>query len=206
MVSLPERNLTYSAWISLGRCNPQRTARTETAAPKAPTLLVSIGDPRDFSAHIVAQQERPVWHDEQADGATPARTIGKLPPNDEVLDPGRSTAAAVHAHADDFGSGWDGSVPGAVQRHEGVAAIVAGKLVARVEREPQRRRMCLHRDHGRLGLRAIGRGILGIGLAGEIALRPAVVAPFLDDVDMLGRRSEERRVGKECRSRWSPYH
>ena len=21
-----------------------------------------------------------------------------------------------------------------------------------------------------------------------------------------GRRSEERRVGKECRSRWSPYH
>ena len=22
----------------------------------------------------------------------------------------------------------------------------------------------------------------------------------------MGRRSEERRVGKECRSRWSPYH
>ena len=24
--------------------------------------------------------------------------------------------------------------------------------------------------------------------------------------DILDRRSEERRVGKECRSRWSPYH
>ena len=24
--------------------------------------------------------------------------------------------------------------------------------------------------------------------------------------DRAGRRSEERRVGKECRSRWSPYH
>ena len=23
---------------------------------------------------------------------------------------------------------------------------------------------------------------------------------------MTGCRSEERRVGKECRSRWSPYH
>ena len=23
---------------------------------------------------------------------------------------------------------------------------------------------------------------------------------------LLHRRSEERRVGKECRSRWSPYH
>ena len=26
------------------------------------------------------------------------------------------------------------------------------------------------------------------------------------DVDRLLIRSEERRVGKECRSRWSPYH
>ena len=24
--------------------------------------------------------------------------------------------------------------------------------------------------------------------------------------EMLFERSEERRVGKECRSRWSPYH
>src|SRR2546430_3087060 len=26
------------------------------------------------------------------------------------------------------------------------------------------------------------------------------------EIDVLIRRSEERRVGKECRSRWSPYH
>ena len=32
----------------------------------------------------------------------------------------------------------------------------------------------------------------------------AVIATFLTVV-ALGR-SEERRVGKECRSRWSPYH
>ena len=25
-------------------------------------------------------------------------------------------------------------------------------------------------------------------------------------IHLVGRRSEERRVGKECRSRWSPYH
>ena len=24
--------------------------------------------------------------------------------------------------------------------------------------------------------------------------------------EMISQRSEERRVGKECRSRWSPYH
>jgi len=27
-----------------------------------------------------------------------------------------------------------------------------------------------------------------------------------NDGDLLNDRSEERRVGKECRSRWSPYH
>ena len=26
------------------------------------------------------------------------------------------------------------------------------------------------------------------------------------DLEQLAGRSEERRVGKECRSRWSPYH
>ena len=30
-------------------------------------------------------------------------------------------------------------------------------------------------------------------------------AAHIDDVPVL-HRSEERRVGKECRSRWSPYH
>ena len=29
---------------------------------------------------------------------------------------------------------------------------------------------------------------------------------FLNKPSKLGGRSEERRVGKECRSRWSPYH
>src|SRR2546427_11809734 len=29
---------------------------------------------------------------------------------------------------------------------------------------------------------------------------------FGDGVHFAYRRSEERRVGKECRSRWSPYH
>ena len=32
----------------------------------------------------------------------------------------------------------------------------------------------------------------------------AVFAPTKEDA--LTTRSEERRVGKECRSRWSPYH
>src|SRR3989454_12537900 len=32
------------------------------------------------------------------------------------------------------------------------------------------------------------------------------VAALLHEVGARDQRSEERRVGKECRSRWSPYH
>ena len=38
---------------------------------------------------------------------------------------------------------------------------------------------------------------------GEIIRIDKAVIPVLLDA---GMRSEERRVGKECRSRWSPYH
>src|SRR2546425_11667248 len=46
-----------------------------------------------------------------------------------------------------------------------------------------------------------------------LANHPHLLAGELLDVERVGaqpvhgpRRSEERRVGKECRSRWSPYH
>ena len=29
---------------------------------------------------------------------------------------------------------------------------------------------------------------------------------ILEGLEAVRKRSEERRVGKECRSRWSPYH
>ena len=39
------------------------------------------------------------------------------------------------------------------------------------------------------------------------AVYPMLASPNLDtDYLQIGSRSEERRVGKECRSRWSPYH
>src|SRR5437879_6839541 len=50
--------------------------------------------------------------------------------------------------------------------------------------------VCLHHDVRRGGL-------------GDVALAALV----LDDLRFsVCRRSEERRVGKECRSRWEPYH
>src|SRR5260370_36267603 len=62
---------------------------------------------------------------------------------------------------------------------------------------------------------------LGVSVAAVVLARPATfrswvpwVVATLDAAVVLGvmmfgdfaERSEERRVGKECRSRWSPYH
>ena len=37
-------------------------------------------------------------------------------------------------------------------------------------------------------------------------LHGSVSADGIGDTPWIAWRSEERRVGKECRSRWSPYH
>ena len=49
----------------------------------------------------------------------------------------------------------------------------------------------------------------GVGLAAPqvgILRRVCIVLNEDDEIIELINRSEERRVGKECRSRWSPYH
>src|SRR5256885_17007475 len=40
----------------------------------------------------------------------------------------------------------------------------------------------------------------------RMAGRPSLTTATRCRIEMVSSRSEERRVGKECRSRWSPYH
>src|SRR2546426_8974464 len=47
-----------------------------------------------------------------------------------------------------------------------------------------------------------GQGLSHVMLGGIVEK----MKDHLYDLDQLKARSEERRVGKECRSRWSPYH
>ena len=52
--------------------------------------------------------------------------------------------------------------------------------------------------------------VVGAGNVGATCANVLAFNEVADEVVMLdvkeGVRSEERRVGKECRSRWSPYH
>jgi len=54
-------------------------------------------------------------------------------------------------------------------------------------------------------LKIVGWLVGGAAALAAFALwfTPAAAPPDLKDPSL---RSEERRVGKECRSRWSPYH
>ena len=54
----------------------------------------------------------------------------------------------------------------------------------------------------------IGAGVLGSNLAHSIRKGNdvTILARNKTYENLKNNRSEERRVGKECRSRWSPYH
>jgi len=69
--------------------------------------------------------------------------------------------------------------------------------------------------HASCGEKCIKSGApVGIVSDGKAMLVVGAHKPMNDElaplagktVTLKGKRSEERRVGKECRSRWSPYH
>src|ERR1035438_10931689 len=70
------------------------------------------------------------------------------------------------------------------------------------------------KDPEQIGNRDVGKGVNLYSFEKEIALGKQMAqevereAKIIEDpvIAEYVNRSEERRVGKECRSRWSPYH
>ena len=65
-----------------------------------------------------------------------------------------------------------------------------------------------HRDE-RLGSAPLGKLMFSLAVPSVAAQLINVLYNIVDRIyigHIPGYRSEERRVGKECRSRWSPYH
>ena len=86
--------------------------------------------------------------------------------------------------------------------------IAEGEWVKRFENE-------FAKKYGFKNVAAVNSGTSALKLAYELAgvgLNDEVITPVLSctattlPILHRGARSEERRVGKECRSRWSPYH
>src|SRR5215510_15382241 len=62
---------------------------------------------------------------------------------------------------------------------------------------------CGHRDMGRLLHRLEGDHLVPVACRDQTSVAGKAIGT---DGRTTLKRSEERRVGKECRSRWSPYH
>ena len=77
---------------------------------------------------------------------------------------------------------------------------ISPKIVQRVEVVWERVRMALTWSKSWVGVWIDGK--VGTPI---LAAKLWLWSPFWE-MDVSENRSEERRVGKECRSRWSPYH
>ena len=51
-----------------------------------------------------------------------------------------------------------------------------------------------------------GQGSQSLGMLSDLNQNFTIVNDTFQEASDAINRSEERRVGKECRSRWSPYH
>ena len=72
------------------------------------------------------------------------------------------------------------------------------------ERSPEEYRSLMNRLKRIQGqLRGIENMLENNAYCTDIMVQTAAVTAALNS---FNKRSEERRVGKECRSRWSPYH
>ena len=90
---------------------------------------------------------------------------------------------------------------------------MGGNMVARVKRDSEHDVVAYDRDAATVKKVASATGARGARSLGDLVKKldaPRMVwimipagGPTQSTVD---ERSEERRVGKECRSRWSPYH
>src|SRR5207253_3461308 len=152
-------------WRPISKNPPAAAAIPPTSTilhnpPRPFTTSFDIAHSPDPIACVVAHQQRSIRHHQEPNRSPPARPVGQLPSRDEVLD--RDGTAVLHMHPHNFGARWYRAIPGAVIRHERITGVVRRKPGARVEREPEGRRMRLYGQRRGLDAGAVGPGELGV--------------------------------------------
>src|SRR6476620_2195607 len=132
----------------------------------------------------------------------PRVAVAGLGPREHIdADALRTAAAAVARETGGYAEtvAWavDGSL--ALPTEEQVRALVEGTAIGNYDTARWKH------DEPKPKLASLVLLGEGDGLAAA-AKRAATVAEWTNRARDLVNRSEERRVGKECRSRWSPYH
>jgi len=100
-------------------------------------LLAGVADSPDGVGAVVAYQQGAVGGYGGADGAAPDVAVGEDEAGEEILILAGGVAGLVQRNANDFVSGANGFVPGAVFGGKDVAAISGRELLASVENKLQ---------------------------------------------------------------------
>src|SRR2546426_10333807 len=92
--------------------------------------------------------------------------------------------------------------------HMTIVDALAATFATRADRARVERAYNVSSDLGEVARVLASKGIDGLNETHLRLFRPirAMLAERLETLEEIFERSEERRVGKECRSRWSPYH
>ena len=167
------------------------------SAPREASLSLIRHAP-DRAAAVVADEQRTVRRDRDADRATPDALVVADEADQKILIlAGR--LAVLHHQPHDFVAGALGPVPRAVQRDEGVALVVGGKLIRAIERDGERRGMRLNENVGRRDVAREIRPLVLVArvlMVAEIVPGPAIEGALRDMRRIVGRQivAEVRRV------------
>ena len=116
----------------------------------------------------------------------------QIPPSDllcgclnPIIDPGPNSRSCTEAQA----QSWEGGAQYKGYPQAPAVSLASSPLFSLVAQSCPT--LCNPMNHSTLG---------------SLSTTNARSSPRLTSIESVMPRSEERRVGKECRSRWSPYH
>jgi len=85
--------------------------------------------------------------------------------------------------------------------------VPSGPLVEKWDIHKNNLKLVSPKNKRKFSVIVVGTGLAGASAAASLGELGYKVTTFcIQDSPRRAHRSEERRVGKECRSRWSPYH
>ena len=86
-----------------------------------------------------------------------------------------------------------------------VAGITGNRNIDLLEKQARKFRPRLVAVMDEASAKELKKRLMGTGCKVLSGMEGLIEAATMEEIDTVVR-SEERRVGKECRSRWSPYH
>ena len=114
---------------------------------------------------------------------------------------------ALHrSHVAVFGLGGVGSFVCEALARGGIGHLILVDNDTVAESNINRQLVALHSTLGKKKTEVAKARVFDINPAAKVETYEMFYMPDTADEIDLSVRSEERRVGKECRSRWSPYH